>query len=242
MNLEGKTIVVTGGTSGVGKKIVEKLSEKSQVIVIGRDSKKLESIKSDCNVDTFQADLSNLQDVISACDSIVKKYDEIDVLINNAGVQYTPQFLEDDFQIETVKKEVHTNFTSICYLIYCLMPSLTKKSDSTILNINSGLGLAPKTSSAVYCATKAALNSFSISLRYQLEETNISVLQAFLPLVDTKMTYGRGKGKITADEAASSIIVGLSQGKESNYIGKVKILAFLLRVIPSVARNIMKRW
>lgn len=122
-----------------------------------------------------------------------------------------------------------------------LLPLLLKESTSIILNINSGLALTPKASSAIYCATKAALNTFSISLRYQLETTNVKVFQAFLPLVDTIMTKGRGKGKISSEYAAAKLIKGIEKEIISNDIGKIKILRFLLRFWPKLAYKILKK-
>ena len=110
-----------------------------------------------------------------------------------------------------------------------------------IVNINSGLGLVPKTRSAVYCGTKGGLNLFSQSLRHQLAHTNIRVVQAFLPLVDTKMTKGRGRDKISASEAALLIIEGLGTSLHDIDLGKVKMLRLLHRVFPGLAQNIMKR-
>ncbi len=106
--------------------------------------------------------------------------------------------------------------------------------------MNSGLGLVPKTTSAIYCATKGALNIFSQSLRHQLEGTNIRVMQAFLPLVETPMTEGRGSGKLPADRVAADIIAGIEKNQLDIDIGKVKLLRPLARFLPSLARQIMK--
>jgi len=114
----------------------------------------------------------------------------------------TATFIDEEFRYESISYEIALNFTSICSMTYLLLPALLHKEKAIIMNVNSGLGLTPKTSSAIYCATKGALNIFSQSLRYQLEKTNISVQQAFLDLVDTKMTKGRGKNK-TAPEVAA---------------------------------------
>ncbi len=120
------------------------------------------------------------------------------------------------------------------------MPILLHKNKAVILNINSALALAPKTSSAIYCATKGALNIFTQSLRYQLEKTNISVQQVFLELVDTSMTRGRGKNKVSAEDAAKKIILGIERDISEHNIGKVKILRILLRLAPSIAQKILK--
>lgn len=116
-----------------------------------------------------------------------------------------------------------------------------QKSATTIINVNSGLGLVPKTNSAIYCATKGAINIFSQALRSQLEKTNIRVVQIFLPLVNTNMTKGRGVNKLSAKEAALEIIKGLSNSQNDIDIGKVKILRFINRLMPTLAQKIMKR-
>ncbi|WP_456417579.1 SDR family NAD(P)-dependent oxidoreductase [Thiolapillus sp.] len=152
----------------------------------------------------------------------------------------TISFLDDDFNYHEIEKEINLNLTCVCALSYLLLPALIHEEKSVILNINSGLSLAPKTSSAVYCATKAALNIFSQSLSYQLEATNISVQQAFLPLVDTAMTRGRGKNKMSAEKAAKEIIRGIEQDKTENNIGKIKLLRILFRLSPSLAKRILK--
>jgi len=241
MKINGKRIVITGGTSGVGYEIVKQLYSRNELIVISRSSSKLNELAKEFDsIVIYQADLSNLKDVETTADSIVNRFDSIDILINNAASQHTPTFLDDDFNYQSISKEVTLNFTSICCLCYLLLPALLHKSKSVILNINSGLGLVPKRSSAVYCGTKGAINLFSQSLSYQLEDTSIDVQQAFLALVDTAMTAGRGKNKLTPAEAARMIIHGVEQDVAENNIGKVKLLRALLRISPSLAKRILK--
>ena len=241
-NIESpKHIAITGGTSGIGLELVRQLHEQNQVSVIARPSSRLEELRQafpDINI--FEADLSDHKSVATAADAIVKLNTPVDALINNAAVQFTPHFLDDGFCVETIKREIDINLTAPALLSYLLLPALMQSKDPTIMNINSGLGLVPKSSSAVYCATKGGLNILTQSLRNQFEETSIRVAQAFLPLVDTQMTQGRGSGKLTAAQAACKIIQGLS-GKGSDIdIGKVKLLRFIMRLSPALARKIMK--
>lgn len=241
MNISGKRVVVTGGTSGIGYEIVKQLSSQNELIVISRSLPKLKVLEKEFGgVAIYQADLSDLKDVESTADRIVKNYESIDILINNAASQHTPAFLDDDFNYEGISGEVTLNFTSICCLTYLLLPALLHESKSVILNVNSGLGLVPKKSSAVYCGTKGALNIFTQSLRYQLENTNVSVQQVFLPLVDTAMTAGRGKFKLTAAKAGGMIVRGIERDVAENNIGMVRLLRALLRISPSLARRILK--
>ena len=242
MLIEGKRIVITGGSSGIGLETLKQTYEKNELVVIARNKQRLDELKSQYKkIDIFNADFSNIDETKEVAGKILNKYEQVDILINNAAVQYTPKFLDPDFDYESIQKEITTNFTSLCGLIYLLLPAMLKDSRSIILNINSGLGLTPKANSAIYCGTKGAMNIFSQSLRYQLEETNVKVLQAFLPLVDTPMTEGRGTGKISSEEAVKRIIAGLEKEFPENDIGKVKLLRFLLRIFPAVAKNILKR-
>ncbi len=243
MKLNKKCIVITGGTSGIGYEMTKYLHPNNQVIVISRGASKLNRLTQELEgLVTYQADLCKLGDIEVAADAIVKRFEVIDVLINNAAVQYTPAFLDDEFRYESISHEITLNLTSVCNLTYLLLPALLHHHKAVILNVNSGLALAPKTSSAVYCATKGALNIFSQSLRYQLEKTNISVQQAFLQLVDTSMTTGRGKNKMSAETAAMQIIRGIEHDIHDHDIGKVKLLRGLLRLAPSIAQNIMKTY
>lgn len=242
LKLEGLTIVLTGGTSGIGKEMVDLLAPANSLVVLGRDSGKLSAlVQKYPTIDTVLTDLASTQSVKAAAETIADKYNNIDVLINNAAMQYEPHFTDPEFDPAMIQREIDVNFTNVCYLTHALLPALTKNSRSVVLNIGSGLGLAAKPASAIYCASKGALNIFSQSLRYQLEDTNISVQQALLPMVETPMTAGRGSGKIPARDAANKILEGLSKGVADNDIGKVKLLRRMLRIAPSVAYNIMRK-
>ena len=241
MNIIGKHIVITGGASGIGLALLQELQEKNHISVIARPSDGLTRIRQNYSqVAIYEADLADIKSVERAADDLVKSARPIDILINNAAVQYTPRLLDDDFRYETIQREIDTNFTSICALIYLLLPSLLQADRAMIANINSGLGLVPKTSSAIYCATKGALNILSQSLRHQLADTNIDVKQVFLPMVDTPMTQGRGVGKLPVDKVAAEIIRGMSTTKADIDVGKVKALRILQRLAPSLAIKIMK--
>ncbi|MEP2989146.1 MAG: SDR family NAD(P)-dependent oxidoreductase [Parasphingorhabdus sp.] len=241
MTISGKHIVITGGASGLGLELVKQLCSNNSISVIARPSAGLEAFRHAYpDVGIYEAELADLSQVEKTADQIIKTNEAIDILINNAAVQYTPTFLDDDFFYNHIKREIDINFTSVCSLTYLTLPALLNSSTGIVLNVNSGLGLMPKTTSAIYCATKGALNIFSQSLRHQLEGTNVRVMQAFLPLVETPMTEGRGSGKLPVDRAAADIIAGIENSRLDIDIGKVKLLRPLTRFLPSLARKIMK--
>jgi len=241
--MQNKIVLITGGTSGIGYEIVKQLYKDNTIIVVAKDSKKLDNLNQELqNIVTFQADLSHLDEVDLVCNKILEEFSFIDILINNAAIQNTPIFLSRNFEYKNIQKEITINFTAVCSFTYKFLPLLLNSKEGIILNVNSGLALAPKTTSAIYCATKGAINIFTQFLRYQLEDTNISVLQVFLELVDTNMTKGRGKNKLSPKSAAKEIIYGIEKRILDHDIGKVQLLRFLLRVMPSFAKKIMKKY
>lgn len=242
MQLRNKTILVTGGTSGIGYQLVKSLCTTNNVLVIARPGQRLAALQQGfASIEVFPADLSDPAGYRGLVRQILTKHSQIDLLINNAAVQNTPTFLSTEFDFAALESEVHLNFTSVCALSYLLLPALmATKGEAAILNINSGLGLAPKAQSAVYCATKGAMHIFSQALDYQLVDTQVTVMQAFLPLVDTPMTEGRGRGKLSSAAAAAAILAGLEQGRKNTYVGKARWLRWLLLFVPPLARRMMR--
>ena len=239
--LNNKHIVITGGTSGIGLELVKSLASDNHIIVISKKGELPNELQSACSsVTLYHANLAKKDEIELVFDKIQRQYTSIDVLINNAAVQYTAEFLADDFCYDSIQTEVDINFTAICHLSYLFLPMLMLSENAHIINVNSGLAIAPKKESAVYCATKSALDSFSKSLSYQLEGTRIKVGQVFLPLVETPMTKGREAGKLSAEYVARRIINGLSRNTEFVDIGKVRWLRFINYIAPRLARYIMK--
>ena len=239
--LQNKRIVITGGTSGIGLEMVRQLYGPNELIVIGRNPEKLAQLSGQFpGIATFIADLSDIVQTVKTAQDIAARYRHLDGLINNAASQSETHFTDPAFNPHTINAEIATNFTSLCLLTHGLLPTLRRASDARILNINSALAITPKKSSAVYCATKGAVNIFTRSLRYQLEETNVRVQQAFMPLVDTAMTAGRGAGKVSAAYAAARALYGLKHGIADHMIGKTKLLKLLHMLVPPLSYRILK--
>jgi len=241
MKLDNKIILLTGGSSGIGLDILRRIADGNTVVNLSR-TRPHDALPPAGRIMHIDTDLSEALSVASAIAEIKKRFPGgIDGLINCAAVQYTPRLTDPDFEPARIAWEIAINLTSPISLIAGLLPSLQQRPGSFILNVNSGLGLVPKRESAVYCATKAGLDNFSRGLRAQLTGTHISVLQAFLPLVDTRMTEGRGGGKLSSDEAARWIIDGIERGIADNDIGRVRLLRLINRLSPNLANRIIQK-
>ena len=241
MKLERKNIVITGGTSGVGLELVGRLHAGNRLLVVARNSRRLDNLAEKLDgVLTCRADLSRREDVETAAQTAREHFGQIDVVINNAAIQHCPTLVDENFSYESIYDEIGLNLTAVCALTCLLLPALMHDREAAVVNVNSGLALVPKKASAIYCATKAAVNVFSQSLRHQLEETNVKVHQAFLPLVATQMTEGRGDHKMSAADAADAVISGIEANILDHDIGRIRLLRILSRVAPRLASKIVK--
>lgn len=241
MQLSNRRIVLTGGTSGIGRELAVALARDSAVVVLARRSERSDNLQTELpDIELLDIDLSCLNDIAAAAEALVSG-GPIHGLINCAAVQFTPVFTSPDFDLASIRREIDINLVAPCELTALLLPSLLQVDEAFIMNVNSGLGLVPKSESAVYCATKGGLNIFTKALRNQLHGSAVRVQQTFLPLVDTPMTQGRGQGKLAAREVARRILVGIERGTEDIYVGKVNLLRAIERLAPPLARRIMVR-
>ena len=242
MKLENKTIVLTGGSSGVGFDLLSRLLARNTIISLSRSFPPSPGADGKSDFRHIPTDLADAASVASAIHAIKDSYPEgVDGLINCGAVQFLPQYIAEEFDRNSIAKEIAVNLTSPAELISGLLDGLLKRPDAFVLNVNSGLGIVPKGESAIYCATKSGLDNLTRGLRAQLADTNVRMQQAFLPLVDTPMTKGRGSGKITSESVAVQIIRQIESGKPEIDIGKVKLLRLINRISPSLANRIMQK-
>lgn len=247
MNLTGRTILVTGGARGVGRELTRQLvGLGAHVVAVGRDRDQLKSLAADHgeHVSPHVLDLADPDTVDEFVDELPDRHPELSVIINNAGVQSLTDFLHDDPSAsrEVVRREIAVNLDAVITLSTGLLPHLSRQHSAAIVNITSGLALAPKASAPVYCATKSGVRTFTRALRYQCEAaaSNVRVIDAILPLVDTDMTQGRGRDKISAAQAAEAVISGIRRDKAEIYIGKTKLLRTVMRLSPPLGHRIMR--
>ena len=244
MDLTGKYILITGGNSGIGLQLARQLhAKRNHVIVVSRTRTRWHELQAlQPELSLLQCDLADQGQVLETVQHIKKQWPTLDVLINCAAIQNTPMLIEPDFRVEDIAPEVTINFIAPVWLCSLLLPDFMSRAEAAIVNLLSGLAFYPKTSSAIYCATKAALHSFSQSLRYQLAGSTVSVMEVILPLVDTPMTRGRGKGKLSPSFAAQQIIAGIERNTSEIYVGKARLLPAMLRISPGLVKHILQRY
>lgn len=242
MKVTGQTVLITGGSQGIGLALAKKLARMGNlVIAAGRDAKKLESARKEVpELATYPCDISREEERMSLAAKLSKQYPNLSILINNAGIQYQSRFAVDPPSLDMIHQELETNFVAAVRLSSLLLPGLLKQQQAAIVNISSGLAIAPKADAPIYCASKAALSAFSRSLRYQLESTPVQVFDVLAPLVDTPMTEGRGRGKISPERFADELVARIAKDKLVLRIGKTKYLYAISRLFPEIAYRITK--
>lgn len=239
MQISGKLAVVTGGTDGIGLEIARQLKAKSaSIIVCGRRMEQIENAGKE-GFEAIPVDLSNAAGCAAFAAALSGR--PIDILINNAGMagNFGP---DDPLDLDLTDRAIFLNFNAPMHLIGALLPALKSRREAAIVNVTSGLAIAPRAGGPVYCATKAGLRSFTQALRHNLKGSNVYVLDALPPVVDTALTAGRESKKMSAAECARQIIAGIESNKPDINIGMVKILQIVHSISPRLARAVMIRF
>ncbi len=246
-SLAGRTVLLTGAGRGIGRALLAELLGRQvrRVLVVGRDASRLRALEQSLPcIEGHEADLSD-QAQLERLTASLTNYPDLSVVINNAGSQRLTDLMdpEADHHRPALAAEMIANFSAPVQLCVALLPQLLRQPSAMIVNVTSGLALAPKQSAPVYCAAKAGLRSFTKSLRYQARARapHIRIMEALPPLVDTDMTKGRGRGKLSAEACAAEIVKGMERGLDSIYVGKAKLLRAVHGCSPSLADQLMRR-
>ncbi|GAA4702900.1 SDR family oxidoreductase [Brevibacillus fulvus] len=219
MKLSGNTILITGGGSGIGLAFAERfIKAGNRVIVCGRREEVLQNAKEKVpSLITRVSDLAIESERVALFEWVTANYPEVNVLVNNAGIQQRFHVLKADAKNNWgyFHKEITTNIEAPFHLAMLFAPYLATKEAATIINVTSGLAFTPFAIAPIYSATKAAFHSFTMSLRLQLSETSVEVIEVAPPAVNTDLG---GAGLHTQGEPldafADGIFTGLQEGKQ----------------------------
>ena len=233
-------ILITGGTSGIGLELVRQFYKlENKIIVTSSNKNNLVKLKIQFpKIEIIVCDLGDNLSVRNLTDNCLVEHKDINIVINNAGIQNNYIWSEEKDGYNKIENEIRVNFTSPMQIIYGLLPLLTTKQNSAIVNVSSGLAFAPKKSAPIYCATKSAIHNATKALRYQLEM--VKVFEIIPSLTDTAMTEGRGKKKISPKQLVDEFLKNFKNNKLESNIGKTKLLRFIQRISPKLADRILK--
>ena len=238
MKTNNNTILITGGATGIGLALAKQFIDNNNIVIIcGRRQEKLNEAKAILpSLITFQCDISDIQQRRALFKTCVEQYPNLNILINNAGIQREIDFRKGENEYLNGDSETEINLEATFHLTAMLTPHLMKQSESAIINVSSGLAIVPLVIVPIYSATKAALHSFSISLRKQLADTSVKVFEILPPIVDTDLDRGardkRGQTDrgISAEKVAVESVNAMENDKFEIPIGIVKVLKIGSRI------------
>ncbi|XZG69729.1 SDR family NAD(P)-dependent oxidoreductase [Chitinibacteraceae bacterium HSL-7] len=235
-----KHVLITGGTRGIGAELLAQyLAQGYRVYSTGSSSQSIDqAARSQPDVQWFAADFSRPEQTHQLGQRL-SGYD-FDIVIHNAGLQQPRNLLNEQTLPCSSEEEVSINLTSPIVLTSYLLKGLHAR-QGKLAFITSGLAIAPKQSSPIYCAAKAGLRTYVKCLREQARQQHSPILvsEVIMTLVDTDMTRGRGAGKISPRQAAAEVIRGISRGQSEIGIDKVRWLMALRCALPNTVENML---
>ncbi|MEC0315167.1 SDR family oxidoreductase [Bacillus subtilis] len=222
MKMTGNTVLITGGSAGIGLELAKRLLEiGNEVIICGRSEARLAEAKQQLpNIHTKQCDVADRSQREALYEWALKEYPNLNVLVNNAGIQKEIDFKKGTEDLFVDGDEIELNFQAPVHLSALFTPHLMKQPEAAIVQVTSGLAFNPLAVYPVYCATKAALHSFSLTLRHQLRDTSVEVIEMAPPMVDTGLNQkSRDKQGLTyrgisSEEYVQYFLAGLKEGKQ----------------------------
>jgi uncharacterized oxidoreductase len=243
MNTHGSTILITGGGSGIGLALARALlARDNTVLVCGRNRARLEQLESELpGIQTFACDVSQAQDRDGLYAWVRDRFPTLNVLINNAGVSKRMDFAGDSVDTEALEHEVATNLLAPIHLTAAFLPLLREQPNAAIINITAVLAYAPIASLPVHSATKAALRSFTRSLRRQLATGPVRVIEIVPPVVDTAMQRDLDVPKLDPDVFAELVLARVARGDHDIHVGQARAFRLASRIAPETLFRLLNR-
>lgn len=220
MNLTGNTILITGGATGIGFELAAALVARgNEVIICGRRAERLDEART--RVPELRVHMADVRDARSLATWAVAAFPKLNVVVNNAGVQHPFDFTAPDFA--TAHEEIATNLLAPIELTAMLLPHLMTQTHAAVVNISSGLAFAPLARMPIYCATKAALHSLTMTMRHQLRDS-VRVFEIIPPIVATELGAAHRPPHInatamTAKAAAELAVAALERDEYEAALG-----------------------
>jgi uncharacterized oxidoreductase len=240
MKFSARTVLITGGTSGIGQELAKQLLRRGNtVIVTGRDQTKLEATSRALpGVHAICSDVSDPTAVLRLQETVSKAFPTLDTLVNNAGIMRNLS-LNRPRELQDLTREIEINLCGPLWMVQQFLPHLKTRTDALIVNVSSGLAFIPLPISPIYSATKAAMHSFTQSLRVQLAGTGITVVELAPPGTETPLFRGefarelQGQKGMDVAVLVERAITGIEAGRLEIRPGLANILKAMSRIAPN---------
>jgi uncharacterized oxidoreductase len=241
MEMTGRTILITGGSSGIGLELAAQLSAKgNEVIITGRRPEALDAAKRrHPGLHMFQSDVSNADSIRTLYEMMLAEFPRLDTLINNAGVMRIMRLYENR-TLEETTNEIDIDLAGPIRMVQQFLPHLRSRTNALIVNVSSGLAFVPFTISPIYSAAKAGMHAYTRCLRAQLEGTNVSVVELAPTLTETPLfrteiaAEMEGQNGMAVDVLVRRAIKGIEAGKLEVRPGLSNVLKIASRVAPEL--------
>lgn len=248
MKLKNNTIIITGGTSGIGLAFANELLKRgNKVIIVGRNQKNIDKIiKDNIGIIGLQGDVSNANSVRKMASFINENYPEANILINSAGIMHPFNMLDENVDLEQVTSEVETNLNGTIWMTKALLPQFSKQKEAMIVTVSSGLSYITSPIQPVYSATKAGVHMFTDALRIQLKKSNknIHVMELVPPLVaETNLEPNMQKKgpNMSLNTLVEHGIQGMEKNNKRVVPGFSKFMRFAGKYFPDFLPNLMAK-
>jgi len=226
MKTTNNTVFISGGSAGIGLEIAKSFSEKgNKVIINGRNQERLDKALEQLeNAIGIQGDLSIESERIRIANELIQNHPDLNIVINNAGEAYYYNLADNSNSYELARKEINTNYLTIIHFTELLLPHLLQK-DSAVVNVTSIASLVSYAPVPTYAASKAALRSYTQSLRNALKETSVKIFEVLPPLVNTSFSAEiGGENGIPPKEVADELLTALEQNQFDVPVGQTKVV------------------
>ncbi|MDQ0068145.1 SDR family oxidoreductase [Chryseobacterium lathyri] len=208
MRITNNTILITGGSVGIGLALAKRfLLLNNKVIITGGEFEKLEGIKKDFpELIVLAGDLTEQNSINDLVLFIEQEYPETNILVNSAAIQYNYDIMDDPDFLRKANHEIYLNLIAPLNLTTLMLPILLKNKNSAVVNASIDQFIGSQKSAAIYCAVKAGIRSFTKSLKYQLEDTQVKVFEIIPSSINTSITAGRDQSLMEPDKLVDQFI------------------------------------
>ncbi len=241
MQTTKNTILISGGSAGIGFEMARLFSEKgNHVIITGRNEERLKAAAAQLkNVTAFVSDTGNAADVEKLAEFLNNDFPQLNMVINNAGSAHLYDLASATNIFEKAEEEMLINYLSVIRMNEKLLPLLQKQEKAAIVNVSSVVAIVPG-SLATYSASKAAVHSYTLSLRLALENTNVEVFELMPPLVNTQFSQAIGGASgIPPAEVAQALLDSMEKGEHEIHVGNTAYIYDTFLKSPAEALEIM---